>query len=248
MESCKACKVAQCDGFRYAFVMNVYAGFALCFIPLVVLFISFCLLVPQYKTLHGLFACLLGLLCVAPIAVLQFVVESVPFFNATSLALLFLRAVVINGLIEETIKMLIMFLLPKKTVALPAFFANALLCGFALGCFESAIYVISGYHHIELRLFTAVVVHASCAALSGLFVFSLHAKRSKILPFVYAVFFHGVYNYFAGFSTNIKWFSLVVIALSLLECRIQYRAFFEQSELLPKLPDTDGMQATDSHA
>ena len=96
-----------------------------------------------------------------------------------------------------------------------------MLSGLALGCFESVIYLVSGYENIGLRLVTAVMLHTACAGLGGIFVWSVKNKRTKVLPFIFAIILHGVYNYFAGFSTSIRWFSIVIIVLAFIECRSQ---------------------------
>ena len=49
--------------------------------------------------------------------------------------------------------------------------------------------------------------------------------RGKVLIFVLAVLLHGIYNYFAGFKMDSMffWFSLVVVLVAVVECRIRYR-------------------------
>ena len=207
----------------------MYASVAVCFIPLVAVFICFVLLVPEFKTKWGLLACLLGLLAVIPIAAFQFLIDTYKLLPATSLGLVLLEALILNGLIEESLKMGLLFIMPAKKINLPSFFACALLAGLAVGCFESVIYLISGYENIGLRMVTAVVVHTSCSGLSGLFVYSVHRKPIHVMPFIYAVVLHGIYNYFAGFTTAIRYFSIAVILFTLIECRIWYKNMSESS-------------------
>lgn|SRR5574344_168598 len=253
--------------------MNIFASVAICFIPLVAFFICVKLLVPQVKISWGLISCLLGLCAVIPIAAIQLFLDKIKFFTTTSLASVLLQALVLNGLIEETIKMLLLFILPAKKIGLseeprkylPAFFTYALLSGLSVASFESLIYVISGYQNIGLRMATAVVIHTCCAGLSGLFVFSTHLKkmatskttsskkqsapaakskrtakksandtvslspRLRVIAYIFAVLLHGVYNYFAGFNTSIKYFSFAVILFALIECRVQYKAISDSS-------------------
>lgn len=209
--------------------MNMYASVAVCFIPLVAIFICFVLLVPEFKTKWGLLACLLGLLAVIPIAAFQFLIDTYKLLPATSLGLVLLEALILNGLIEESLKMGLLFIMPAKKINLPSFFACALLAGLAVGCFESVIYLISGYENIGLRMVTAVVVHTSCSGLSGLFVYSVRRKSTHVMPFIYAVVLHGIYNYFAGFTTAIRYFSIAVILFTLIECRIWYKNMSESS-------------------
>src|SRR5574344_1814122 len=182
--------------------MNMYASVAVCFIPLVAVFICFVLLVPEFKTKWGLLACLLGLLAVIPIAAFQFLIDTYKLLPATSLGLVLLEALILNGLIEESLKMGLLFVMPAKKINLPSFFACALLAGLAVGCFESVIYLISGYENISLRMVTAVIIHTACSGLSGLFVYSVHQNKARvasspssnatapsahIMPFIYAI-------------------------------------------------------------
>ena len=139
-----------------------------------------------------------------------------------------------NGVVEETIKMAVFFLFPSKKMSMKVFFACAVLSGLSLGCFETLIYIASGIKNLELRLLTAVVIHSCCAGLSGLFVFNLKNGSLKIYPFVLAVFLHGIYNYFAGFKMDSMffWFSLVVVLVAVVECRIRYRAMNPEGLIL----------------
>ena len=79
---------------------------------------------------------------------------------------------------------------------------------------------------------TAVVLHALCAGLSGIFVWSVKQKKRNILPYAFAVIFHGLYNYFAGFKMNVPffYFSFAVLAFALIECRVRYVRLNEQLE------------------
>ncbi|HAO29761.1 MAG TPA: hypothetical protein DCQ43_00285 [Treponema sp.] len=201
--------------------MNLYASIAICFIPLVALTLCLILLVREIKVVHVLLSALLGLLTVIPIALLQMLVERIPLFEAQTLGAVLVHSLIINGLIEETLKMCFLFLLPAKKYDVWKFLFCAMLSGLALGCFESVIYLVSGYENIGLRLVTAVMLHTSCAGLGGIFVWSIKNNRTKILPFIFAIVLHGVYNYFAGFSTSIRWFSIIIIVLAFIECRSQ---------------------------
>jgi RsiW-degrading membrane proteinase PrsW (M82 family) len=241
--------------------MNIYASLAICFIPLIAIFVCMKLLLPSFKINYGLISCLLGLLAVIPIAAIQFFIENKNLFSVTTLGSVLLQAIVINGFVEETIKMSLLFILPSKT-ELPSFFSYSLLSGLAVACFESLIYLISGYENIGLRMVTAVVIHTCCAGLSGLFVFSIRHKKTsaknssakkqpkletkskrtakkvtdsstpssiRIIAYIFAVLLHGVYNYFAGFNTGIKYFSIAAILFALIECRVQYKAVSDSS-------------------
>lgn len=210
--------------------MNVVIPILLCFIPLVAFFVCLKLLMPCFKIFKGLIACLLGLFSVIPIAAFQFLLDAQHLFTASSLLTVLVQSLVLNGLIEEAIKMGLLFIVPAKDMELKEFFAYSLLCGLAVGCFESVIYLISGYENVGLRMITAVIIHVTCTGLSGLFVYSVKYKCRKVLPFVLAVLIHGIYNYFAGFSGGIQYFSFIVILFAVIECRVRYKSILEPDE------------------
>lgn len=217
--------------------MNIFALFALSFLPLITAFLLIVILVPgQKKIRYGLFACALGLVTVAPAAFLQFFILNLPIFTANTVINLLITAIVFNGLIEESVKMLFMSFLPFKKLNLPFYFCCALLAGMTLGSFESVIYMlkkISGasgplgisaiVNLLAARAFTSVVIHTFCAGLSGLYLWLFKNKQSRLMPFVWAVLLHGTYNFFAGFANTFYWFSLVAILFAILECRIWYK-------------------------
>jgi RsiW-degrading membrane proteinase PrsW (M82 family) len=198
----------------------------ICTIPLAALFVCMAILVEGFSVRRGIFSVLLGILCVAPILLLLEFFDSFP--SAKSLAGIFFRSVVISGLIEESAKALTMISIPYRKNTLKTFFCYAVLTGASLGCFETLIYSV-GYEKFEFRILTAVVLHASCAGLSGIFVWSAKGGRAKIFCFVLAVVLHGIYNYFAGFRRGsfFFWFSFVVVLISVVECRIRYRSAME---------------------
>ncbi len=199
--------------------MNIAAAAALCFIPLLTAFLCFALLAKDFKIGKGLLACILGIIAVVPIAALQFFLDSRNVFSASGPASILLSALILNGLIEESIKAALLCAMPSKRVQ------YSILSGLTLACFESLIYLISGYENIRLRLFTAVLIHVACAVLDGLFAFSLRRKKPDVAPFLYAVVLHGLYNYFAGFGEHSPYFpiSFAVIAFAAIECRIHYK-------------------------
>jgi hypothetical protein len=38
------------------------------------------------------------------------------------------------------------------------------------------------------------------------------------------VLLHGIYDFFAGFANSLRWFSVAVVLMSIIECRIKYSA------------------------
>lgn len=204
-----------------------YLSLALCFIPLVALYLCLALLVPGFKKLTGLWACVLGLLALIPAEIfLMFVGTRLP--GSTLLGMLV--KCILLALIEEGIKMLLLFLLPAKKTPLPVFFAYAVICGMALGCFEAFIYLVR--RNVLLWRYAATLIHVLCCGLSGLFVYSVRKKNLHIAPFVFAVLFHGVYNYFAGFKDFRHYFAFAVIVIAVLECRLRYAFLKDDVEKL----------------
>lgn len=209
--------------------MSVYVMMALSFLPLVLFFVIFCFAVPGFKVWYGLVATLVGLFSLIPIAIIQYFVLKLPVFTENTLLSALITVMIFNGLIEETVKMFSLLFLPHKKLSFSNFFAMSFLCGLSLGCFETVIYLFSGYHNIEIRSLTAVIMHSLCATLSGVYVWTWRNTKTSgktsvmVAPFVLATVLHGIYNFFAGFSGGFYWFSLVAIGMAALESRVWYR-------------------------
>jgi RsiW-degrading membrane proteinase PrsW (M82 family) len=212
--------------------MNIFLTVLLNFVPLLLILICLKVFVHEFKFLHGLLVSFLGLLAVFPITFIQAIVIKLQWIPNTSLSAILLNDLLINGLIEETFKMLVLFLLPSKKMSLSQFFLYSLIAGFSLACFENSIYLLEASKLFELRIISSLVIHFTCSALSGLFVYSVKKRVFKISPFLMAVILHGIYNYFAGFKTNTVffYFSFVVILVSLVQCRTKYNLLREKIE------------------
>lgn len=210
--------------------MNIYASIAMTFIPLVTVYICFLLLGKDFNKFHGAAACLCGLMALLPIELVLIMIHAWNPFASANLPGRLIKGLLVNGIIEESAKMAFLFLLPAKKSKLSAFFSYAVLCGLTLGCLETLIYLINGNRSITLRLFTAVVMHTFCSGLSGLFVFSIKRRKELKdksflwLPFVLAVLFHGLYNYYAGIYGFAHYFAYAVIAATILECKLRYQS------------------------
>lgn len=212
--------------------MNIYAAFALCFAPYVIVLLLLKFL-GKVKIVSELVVTLLGLLAVLPITFLQFYIGAFPVFNKDSWAGALLKAVVFNGFIEETIKMFVLFLLPEKKTTLGKFFGCALLLGVSLGCFESAIYFLQRLQHanaagaylvyeeIFMRIFTTDFLHMFCTGLSGLFVWSVRHHKLDVLAILYPILLHGLYNFFALYD-SFRWFAIAAILYAAVQCRLRY--------------------------
>ncbi len=216
--------------------MNVFALFALGIVPLLTVFLIMVILVKGLKLRFALFACLIGLITVVPTGFVQYFVLGLPIFMANTVVNLLITAIIFNGLIEETFKMLFMSVLPFKKQTLPAYFCCALLAGLTLGSFESLIYVLTKINGaveplttdilvnlLLARAGTSVLIHTFCAGLTGLYLWMFKKKQTHLMPFVWAVLLHGVYNFFAGFKNGFYWFAIIAILFTILECRIWYK-------------------------
>jgi RsiW-degrading membrane proteinase PrsW (M82 family) len=110
------------------------------------------------------------------------------------------------------------------------------LLGLSLGCFESLVYLFDRlqiannrgaqvlYHLVFLRIFTTDLIHMACAGLCGLFVISKRYNNQKLKNsyLFLAILLHGIYDFFAGFQNNLKYFSFLVVLLAIIECRVKY--------------------------
>ena len=227
---------------QYGIVMSVYMMMGLSFLPLLCIFVIFRFAISGFKVRYGLLAILLGLLSLLPIVIIQSFVRNLPVFTSNTLFAALITVMLFNGLIEESVKMGTLFLLPVKKINFPTFFALSLVAGLALGCFETVIYLFSGYLDIEVRTATAVVMHCLCTGLSGISVWLWknpgEKKKKSWAPWLWAVILHGSYNFFAGFSGFYRWFSLATIMLTALESRIWYKKIggIEGEENTPDSP------------
>lgn len=210
-------------------------GIILCFVPLVVAVLVFALSF-KIKVGHQLIAVLLGLAAVLPISFIQYFLPNLPFLTGVPLVKTLLKSLILYGLVEELIKMLLAIPLPHKEYSELDFLLLAFVMGLALGCFESVVYYFDHlqkasargaellYGLIAARIFSSDVIHMCCMGLSGLYIFSKRQRNPKFSYFVLAVIIHGVYDFFAGFSNGLRWFSIAVVLLAAIECRIKYSA------------------------
>lgn len=216
--------------------------FILCFVPLLFAFCLFTFIF-KLKISHQLLAILLGLAIVFPISVIQYVVPTTNVFQNMPIVGTMLKSLIIYGLVEELFKTIALVpVLSTKSIkeeysAIQLLFLSFLL-GLSLACFESLVYLFDRlqiannkgaqllYHHIFLRIFTSDLIHMSCAGLCGLFVISkrYNNNKSKISYLFLAILLHGIYDFFAGFQNNLKYFSYFVVLLALIECRVKYTA------------------------
>ena len=207
--------------------MKVFASIAFCLIPLLALYACLALLLKGFRKSTALLACVLGMVSFLPIQLFL-----IPFahLRAHSLVSLLLLYCFRGGLIEEGVKMLLLFLLPARRTQKSVFTSYAVLFGFTLASFENAIYLLAG-NPLTIRLFTAAIIHTSCSVLCGLFVLSVKKKKTQILSFLFALIFHGVYNYFADFADIRKFFAIAVILIAVFECVLRYLELGQEKQV-----------------
>lgn len=217
--------------------MNLYAVLGISFIPSVLLLVLSKILNGSFKIRYGLLSFILGLVTVFPASFVQFFLLRTDIFNGTAFSSVMITALVFNGLVEETIKLLFLCAVPQKKQTLSAFFCCAVVFGLAAGGLETLVYVIKSSREIMLvsgrnlaldllikRIFSAQLIHALCAGLTALYLWSFrHFKSRNIMPFVLAVLLHGIYNFFVSFTSPFRWLAFVSIAFAAVECRIFYK-------------------------
>lgn len=215
--------------------MNLYALLGISFIPAILFLVLALILNKNLKIQYCIWAGILGLVTVVPTSFLQYYVLGLPIFTASTFASVMITAILFNGLIEESMKMLFMCLIPQKKQILSTFFCCVILYGLTVGGFESVIYIVKKFQEVQFeagkvivvqlllkRIFSAQAIHVFAAALSGLYIWNFRHHKKNIMPFVYAVLLHGIYNFFASFESIYHWLSIVAILFAAVEARIFY--------------------------
>ena len=204
-----------------------------CFLPIIIAIIIISIKA-KLKVTHTLLSCLFGLIAVLPISFLQFFIPSFEQSFTSVVLYSLLKSFVLYGLIEEVLKMVLLLPLPHKNYSVKNFLLLSFIMGLSLACFESLVYYLDHlqtafargadllYFQIFLRIFTTDILHMVCTGLSGLFIYSIRNKAKRISPLVWAIILHGLYDFFAGFNSNLKYFSFVVLLLAIVECRVKY--------------------------
>ena len=99
------------------------------------------------------------------------------------------------------------------------------------------------YNILFLRMFSSDLIHMFCAGLSGLFVWGFKNKKIYVMPLVYAIFIHGIFNFFNYFNGGIQFFSYVAILFAVIECRVKYVKFAAEAEDSKTLTDATEISA-----
>ena len=214
-------------------------GIFLCFVPLILAIALFSIAF-KIKITHQLIAVLLGLAAVLPISFLQYFIPDFSALFKSPILFSLIKSLLIYGLIEEAFKTILLLPVPHKLYdeanQCRDFIFLSFIMGLSLGCFESVVYYFDHlqiansrhatllYGQIAVRIFTSDIIHMMCTGLCGLFIYSCRNKPSHVSFLVVAVLLHGIYDFFAGFSStsNIRWFSVAVVLMAIIECRVKY--------------------------
>ena len=205
----------------------------LCFLPLILCFVIYSVFL-KIKITDQLIATLLGLIAVFPISGIQFFLPDFTLFEQNPVLQTLLKSILVYGLVEEFIKLLFLIPIPSKHLSEFEFLMLSFMAGLVLGCFESTVYFLDHLQlassrgaqllttMIFLRIFSSDLIHMTCTGLSGLFLFSCRNKPAKISVFLTSVLLHGIYDFFAGFQNNLRYFAIAVIILAFIECQNKY--------------------------
>lgn len=218
-----------------------YFGLILCFIPLF-LGILFFTLKYHLKFTHQLFALLFGLIAVFPISIIQFFIPDLHLLQNYPVLLALLKSFFLYGLIEEILKTAFLLPVPHKNHTLQEYLLLSFVMGLSVACFESTVYYLDHlqianargaillYSQIFTRIITSDIIHMTCTGLCGIFLYTARQKNARISFLILAILLHGIYDFFAGFQNGLRWFSLVVVFLSIIECRIKYTSLLDEKE------------------
>lgn len=149
----------------------------------------------------------IGFAATVPIGLLELGLEQMlRNWIESSLLFQFIKAFVIAGLIEETVKLLIVKRYAYSQIDFDEVMDGivyAIVAGLGFACLENIIYVINGGLNIALaRAFTAVPIHAIAAGFMGSYLgqakFATSSDAETRLIFTglgYALLIHGLYDF-----------------------------------------------------
>lgn len=213
--------------------MNLYALIGLCFLPVIFLLTFLIVFTKNVKFYYYLISVGLGILAVIPASFIQYFAFKIPIFASANFVSVLLSSLLLNGLVEESVKLGFECFIPRKNLSFPAFFCCLLLLGLTVGSFESIVYTLnkvriaaipvnpdSAVKFILKRMISAQLIHTFCSALSGMFLWTLRKRPVKILPMIFAVVIHGLYNFFITFGHFFVWFSIAAIVFAVIETRL----------------------------
>ncbi len=214
--------------------MSLFISLAICFIPLLLAIILCIVFIKDFKVIFALSSVFFGFIAIVLIIVVRTIVSDVSSIFSFSLEGLIgiVISTIFFAFVEESVKMLLIPLFPKKIATLKNFMFACLIFGCTVGCVETLMYLVTGFSGTITRLFTAVVIHTLCALLSGYYVWALKNKVRYIGPFLMSILLHSLYNYFIAQVSPLRWFAVVILLFALLRCRVNYVTLKEKTESL----------------
>lgn len=195
--------------------MTAFFLILVCFFP-VIGFIFVSTLKNKLSFIQCIFSCIIGLVAIIPISFIQSLFAGRNYGDG--FFELFVFILITNGIIEECVKLLVLFLFPKDRMNDVSFVFAAVMSGLSLGCFETIIYSIDSPSLIFVRLLTSVILHGVCSGLSCFFIIFLKKNILSFRGIFAAVMIHSLYNFFLYQGGFIRWFSLVCILLGFVKC------------------------------
>lgn len=202
----------------------------ICIVP--ILFFAVLLIAgPKIKFWRVLFAVLLGIVAFFPVQLVdEYVVRQlIPYYYPTRIA--FISWVVLAELFKGGV---LVPLSAKKNSTLH-FLLLAMLAGLTFGCGQSFVEYLNEaskafskgaqllWLPLILRFILIDLINMACAGLAGLFIYTCKMKKPKWLLVLYPFVLRALFEFF-NVKLEIKWFSIAVVLLALLECRIKYKA------------------------
>ncbi len=211
--------------------MNIIVSAAICLGLVTAFYLVSAFSIKTFNKLHGLIAVILGIIAFVPVEGIVLLLGRISILSYHSAIIRLITALVLNGIIVESIKTGILFFIPKKNIKLPAFFSYGFLSGLAFAAAEIFLLFLSkGNLRPELNFFALALTHSACAGLDALFVYSIKTKNIQILPYIFAILIQGVYTYFTNLETPLRFVSVIVIFVALFECRIRYKVAKTEEE------------------
>jgi len=184
---------------RYSVCMTVLSGIFFCFLPLAV-WAFFGILLRWFSAPFALRGALYGCAAVLAAAVLQLFLEPLAF-RLTGPGLLLFSCFVKAALVEETVKLLMVYLHSRirfEAVSPRTFLFSAALVGLSFASFENIVYLLNNPFIVTLRFVTAVPLHLAATVLAAAALFTRHERSSAPLRTVFAflavIGLHGFYN------------------------------------------------------
>lgn len=153
---------------------------------------------------------LLGALCIVPATIIEVLVTKLGIDDNQGFLITLIYAFLVVAVTEEGCKY---FVLRKYIFSKPEFnepfdgIVYSMMISMGFATVENVLYVVgSGLGTAVLRMFTAVPLHAVCAVVLGYYAgrakYAARMTGNFVLGLVFAVFIHGLYDFFL-FQKNI---------------------------------------------